>query len=236
MSLDQLMKDCREGLLIRTRNYQATCDVRVVTDLSNPMLPPRVGQCKPPWGEKELHIDTRRTFCEVGCLVCSLYSLAVWSGYTDSLLRFRDRVYRAGAFVGAYLRHPTRVIRAWRRLHWHTRPTLVRGESSLLNWRHSPADTDLLSGLLRRFPVVVEVDFNPHTLTLDQHFVLAIKYTPQALSGDTEDDLLVMDPYTGSYTSVLTYFNPQWLRDGSMAIDVTKVQRTLTGARVWEVV
>ena len=47
--------------------------------------------------------------------------------------------------------------------------------------------------------------------------------------------VVVMDPMTG-HTSVLTYFNPAWLNDWMKREGITKVQRTLTGARVWEVV
>lgn len=236
MDIENLIEDLDGGIIIRTEHYKATCDVRIVQDLRKPTLPPRVWQCDPRYKDDWLGSEGNLTFCQAGCLVCSLYSLAVWSGFLPDVTDFAARLMRMGAFEGAYLQHPSRVIRAWRRLYWHKKPDLVDRHSSLIHWRHGPAHTDLLTGLLHRFPVVVEVDFKPLTPKVDQHFVLAIEYTPAAAMDSVEDDLLVMDPWTGTYTSVLTYFNPTWLENGSMKPGVTKVQRVLTGARVWEVV
>jgi hypothetical protein len=94
-------------------------------------------------------------------------------------------------------------------------------------------DLDLLRSLLAQQPVVLEVDYNPLDPDVDQHFVLAVEYVPDP-EGGLNDDLRVMDPMAGM-TSVLSYFNPAWLNDWMRRNEITKVMRTVTGARVWEV-
>ena len=111
---------------------------------------------------------------------------------------------------------------------------MAGGHTSLIHWQARPAELEVLRELLKEQPVVVEVDYIPVTRAVDQHFVLAYEYIPDP-DGGLNDDLLVMDPMTG-YTSVLTYFNPSWLNDWMKQNDITKVQRTLLGARVWEVI
>ncbi|GAH19470.1 unnamed protein product, partial [marine sediment metagenome] len=78
-------------------------------------------------------------------------------------------------------------------------------------------------------------DYLTHPARLPKRFVLATKYHSGQNNGGVDDDLTMMDPLTGGFTSVLTYFNPRWLSDGSMPPGVTKVQRTLTRALVWKV-
>jgi len=203
------------------------------------MEPPEFRQCDPAYRNKPYSPHSSLTFCQAGCLVCSLASLAAWAGYDVDPVTFAERIAEAGAFTGGLLQHPSRVTDAFLALRWHHNPAFHsprhdRDESSFINWRDRPADLHLLRDLLHVHPVVVEVDYRPPTPQVDQHFVLAYEYVPDP-SGGLNDDLLVMDPMTG-YTSVLTYFNPDWLNDWMERNDVTKVARTLTGARVWTIV
>ena len=205
--------------------------------------PPLFLQCDLQWGGKRYAPGGRLTFCQAGCLVCSAASLVGWTGeYAGvSPVTFAAAVADDGGFVGDMLGHPSAVGRAFPALSWHGRGEKVFWseryqwkEASFIDWQGRPADVGLLRDLLERQPVVVEVDYKPATKMVDQHFVLAYEYVADP-DGGLNDDLLVMDPMTG-YTSVLTYFNPRWLGAWMEQNEVTKVGRTLMGARVWDVV
>jgi len=235
-TLTQLLELLEEGLVILDEStgkfasaYELACRLADDTD----HWPPSIAQCAPPHRDKPLNSQTRLTFCKAGCLVCSLYSLAVWAGYGDTLLHFAEELDREEAFEGAYLQHPSRAWAVYTSLYWTRETVEPHGCSSLVHWRDRPADLDLLQGLLTRHPVIAEVDYKPKTEEVDQHFVLALQYIPASKDGQVEDDLLVMDSIRGSTCSVLAYFNPDWLRDGTMAPGVTMVQRVLTGLRIW---
>lgn len=235
-TLKQLLDLLEDGLVILDEAtgslvsaYEMAC--RLADETNH--WPPNIAQCAPPHGNAPLNSQTSLTFCKVGCLVCSLYSLAVWAGYGDTLLNFTDELYREGAFEGAYLEHPSRAWAVYTKLCWTRKRVEPFDVSSLVQWRHKPADLDLLAALLVSQPVVAEVDYKPKTRYVDQHFVLALQYIPPSKDGKVEDDCLVMDPIRGSTCSVLTYFNPDWLHDGSMAPGVTMVQRVFTGLRIW---
>jgi len=196
---------------------------------------PLVWQSDLRWRFKLYSDEAHWTFGRGGCLVCSVYALARWAGCKMTLLKFASGLREAGVFEGAELKHHARVKYVCPRLHWRM-DHWIRGTcSSMVIWRNKPAHLTPLLWALARYPVVVQVDFKPATKALDRHFVLANEYIPAPEDQPIEDNLLVMDPWTGTYTSVLTYFEPGWLRDGTMAEGVTKVQRTLYGARIWEV-
>jgi len=235
-TLTQLVDLLEEGIVLQDETtgklvsaYEMACRMAYDTD----HWPPTIAQCASPHGYQPLNTQTKLTFCRVGCLVCSLYSLAVWAGYGDTLLNFAEELDKEGAFEGAELRHPSRAWPVYTRLNWTRKIVEPYGCSSLVHWYNKPADLDLLAALLVAHPVVAEVDYKPATGAVDQHFVLALQYIPPSKDGTVEDDLLVMDPIRGSVCSVLAYFNPNWLRDGTMAPGVTMVQRTLMGLRIW---
>ncbi len=206
-------------------------------------VPPLFKQCDPRWHDKRYSPQSSNTFCQSGCLVCSVASLAAWAGYDVDPVTFAEKAAEAGAFEGAELKHHGRVsveetpvaefanneavADAFPCLEWH--------EDSYHHWASAPADLDLLARLLDKHPVVVQLDFDPRDRDIDTHFVLAYEYVP---APDEEnwmnDDLGIMDPMTG-YTSVLSYFNPKWWGHYMESKRVTKVARTLTGARVWHV-
>jgi hypothetical protein len=147
-----------------------------------------------------------------------------------------NMIGQVGAFSGDLLGHPSKVELAfplveWHKTtHWHSTKH-GRWETSYINWTNRAADLILLGSILKKQPVIVEVDYNPLDKKVDQHFVLAYQYIPDK-EGGLNDDLLIMDPVTG-YTSVLTYFNPSWWSDWMRQNKVSKVARTLMGARIW---
>ena len=205
-----------------------------------PGPPPVFKQCDWPWRDEPYSPSSSLTFCRAGCLVCSLASLACWVGYDVNPITFAESIAEKGAFDEAYLRHPTAVTLAYPRLLWRVAgeeaywsPRRECYETSFIDWRNRPVDLALLRMLLAQQPVVVEVDYDPFDPDVDQHFVLAVEYVPDP-EGGLNDDLLIMDPMAGM-TSVLSYFNPAWLNDWMRRNEVTKVMRTVTGARVWEV-
>jgi len=230
-------------LVVTDGSSEYRIDVGVERTVGKPaQKPPSFGQCSHWWRNQRYSPDGTLTFCEAGCLVTALASLAAWAGYDTNPGHFAQKIGQAGAFVGDLLNHPSRVVKAYDRLVWHKRkdevfwsPRYHRHETSFIDWQKRAVDLELLRTLLDRQPVVVEVDFKPGTPRVDQHFVLAISYEPDP-AGGIEDDLLVMDPWTGSHTSVLTYFNPIWLHETALREGrSTKVARTVMGARMWHV-
>jgi len=231
-------------------------------DEPEPVPIPVFLQCDPPWRDKCFSPYSSLTFCDAGCLVCSATGQAVFAGYDVDPVTFAAAIAAEGAFEGGYLSHPSAVTRAFPRLKWH-RDTAKSffwsqeyeaKETSLIQWplaeHHSgqlidpvafeaigwhdrPADLDLLRDLLERQPVVLEVDYVPSTANVDQHFVLAYEYVEDP-EGGLSDDLWVADPLTGD-TSLLLYFSPDWLGPWMEQNRITKVQRTVMGARIWEI-
>lgn len=202
--------------------------------------PPQFLQCKPPWSNKLYSPTGSLTFCKAGCLVCSTAAQAAHADYDVNPISFAHAIANQGAFQGNYLQHPTAITRAYPRLLWHKAndptfwsPRYKRKETSFINWRERPADLELLQTLLNKQPIVLEVDYDPQDDDIDQHFVLAYEYIPDP-QGGLNDDLKVMDPMAG-HTSILSYFNPHWLNPWMKRNKITKVMRTITGARVWEI-
>lgn len=196
------------------------------------------GQCWQPWRDEIYSSSGTLTFCAAGCLVTALTSLATYAGYDVEPPEFADRIDDAGAFEGDYLKHPSRVTAAYPKLVWYHNkcfysPKYDRYESSLIDWSVRPVDLELLSNLLKKYPVIVQVDYKPSTPEVDTHFVLALEYIP----GDgIEDDLRIVDPLTGTITSSHVYFEPKWNYESAIQEGrTTRVARTLMGARVWEV-
>jgi hypothetical protein len=174
------------------------------------------------------------TFGKYGCLITSLTSLATFAGYDVTPLTLAREIDKAGAFEGNYLRHPSKVTDAFPRLKWHYDYFLNGKLTSLVDWRNRPADIGVLAKLLQSQPVVVEVDFDGANTEIDQHFVLALGYRPDPLGG-IDDELLILDPWTGSRTNLLIdYFNPKWMRDNTMKTGQTRVSRTVMGLRLWQ--
>jgi len=206
-----------------------------------PVLPPVFGQCWDAWAQRLYSLDGSLTFCQAGCLVTAFASFAAWTGYDVNPLTAAERLAEAGAFSGDLLAHPSRVSQEFPALAWHGpgdgayySTKYEASESSFIDWRKRAVDLALLEALLIQQPIIVEVDVRPQTSPIDQHFVLAVEYHPAADDG-IEDDLTVMDPLSGTYTSILTYFNQAWMREqGLQSGAVSKVARTVTGARVWE--
>jgi len=197
--------------------------------------PPIVWQKDPKIEHKQYCLDSDLTFGQAGCLVCCTYAIARFAGYKGKLTEFAHKIDVAGAFRGGLLSNPAAVSAVVPEMKWHARPKYASKYGSFIDWHKKPAELGVLVSVLEDQPLIVEVDFRPQTFQVEQHFVVAYHYTRILESRTIEDDLRVMDPWTGTYTSLLTYFNPQWLYDGSMKSGVTKVQRAIQGLRVWEV-
>lgn len=210
-------------------SYDITDEILVVH------RPPIVWQRDPAIEHKQYCLCGDLTFGQAGCLVCCTYAIARLAGYRGKLTEFAHKIDVAGAFRGGLLSNPAAVSAVVPEMRWHTRPRFAGRYGSFIDWRKKPADLRVLASVLEDQPVIIEVDFRPQTFHVDQHFVVAYYYTFNDRGGRLVDDLRVMDPWTGTYTSILTYFDPQWLYDGSMGTGVTKVQRTVHGLRVWEV-
>ena len=177
-------------------------------------------QCDGLWGNQIYAPGGTLTFCQAGCLVCCVASLAAWAGYDTDPPLAADALGRVGAFAGNNLSHHEKVTEAFPLLEW-------KGKE---DWHKKPANLELLRELLEKQPVIVEVDYKPGTPAIDQHFVLAYEYVSDP-TGGLNDDLKIMDSMAG-YTTATSYFNPSWL-SWCQENGVTKVQRTLTGARIF---
>ena len=205
-------------------------------DIGRPSLtskPPCVWQHSPLYADYEYSTGYPATVGRSGSLLCAVYSLAQWAGYRTCFPKFAEGLNAAGAFSGAYLYHPEAVESVVPNLRWNHERLSDWDCKSRQDWVSNPANLGFIQDVLQRNPLVVKMDFFSTTVFADPHVVLAYEYVEPPFDGSVEDDLLIMDPWTGTYTSVLTYFNPLWLRDGSMAEGVTKVQRTVIGARAF---
>lgn len=177
------------------------------------------------------------TMAKYGCLVTTLASLLTWAGCKTDPGKVLEVLKAVLAFEGNYLSHPSRVENGYPEVVWYKDyhfPTDDPKHTSKIDWTDEPADMDLLQALLHNQPVPLQVDYYPVTNDIEPHFVLGVEYHPDP-NGGLEDDLTIMDPISGTFTSVLTYFNPAWLGAWMIRNNVTKVARTLLGARVWEV-
>jgi len=219
------------GILVAGR--VAKCSVNHVTVANDAPKPPKVNQCNVVWGNEPLTPDTNQTICQVGCLAISLFSQAVLWGCPYDLRTFLKVLYNAGAFSRAYLVDAQAAADAIDVLRWD--PVMYGGfpHNPRKDWTVLPAPAEFLSDVLSRQPVIVQLDYDPSDRDIDSHFVLAYRYVPPTLPGDVDDDLLIMDPMGGVYRRASHYFNPDWLRDGSMPDGVTQVERIVTGARIW---
>lgn len=217
-------------------------DRRDVEPPPEPEMPCVFLQCDSRWAGLIYSPTGTLTYCAAGCLVTAGASLAHWCGYdVDSPTDFAERIGEVGAFEGNLLQYPSKVALAYPDLKWHGRedrvfysPRYDEYETSLIDWRDRPVDMELLLHLLDMFPVILEVDYNPQDPDVDQHFVLALPHGYIESRDGINDDLAIMDPMSG-YTTVVTYFNPDWVNDWMVKHDVTKVARTVTGARVYDV-
>jgi len=239
-SLSGVLECGGESLAVRLSGNIELGDGPPSPPILPPSLPPRLGQCWEPWGRERYSSSGGATFCSAGCLVVSWASLANFAGYDLEPPEFAARIDEAGAFSGNYLRHASAVSGAFPRMIWHrgpyfSSPLYGRKESSAINWESRAADVGLLASLLESYPVAIWVDFHPATAPLDYHFVLALKYLPDP-HGGINDDLLIMDPAVGGYTSILSYFNPAWLGEKALRSGrTTKVGRTVMGALIMEI-
>lgn len=203
-------------------------------------IPPLFKQCDKPWGSKPYSDQSGNTHCFSGCLVSAFASLANWANTSPLKITpftVGKLLSERGAFVGPYLSHPSRV---GYQMKWYKSPyekfTSPRygfmQETSKVDYTQRPADVELLANILERHPVVALLDYYPHDNDIDTHFVLVYKYIPDP-TGGLNDDALIMDPM-GGYTSILTYFNPEWYGQWMIDNNVSKVARTICGLRIWE--
>ena len=189
----------------------------------------------PRWGDMLIGTGSLSSY---GCLVTTFAALMCWANQPISPGQCLKRLKEVGAFEGNYLSHPSRAEQYFHGIKWHKElhfPTDAPQHTSLIDWSSRPVDLEILRGLLINQPVPLQVDYNPVTGDVEPHFVLGLQYIPAQAGSPLEDDVLIMDPLTGTTTSVLTYFNPAWLGAWMRTNNVTKVARTILGARVWEV-
>lgn len=204
------------------------------------LVPPLFKQCDYPWGLRQYSNQSGNTFCYSGCLVTAFASLTAWALKDDHYnpLVVAEVLNTNDAFVGPYLSHPSRAgyDMKWYGANepefWSTRYESL--ETSKVDYTKRPADTRMLSIILERHPVVALIDYYPRDgeNDIDSHFVLVYKYIPDP-NGGLNDDALIMDPMSG-YTSILTYFNPEWYGQWMIDNNVSKVARTICGLRIWE--
>ncbi len=187
------------------------------------------------WGNKRYTRQSALTFAQAGCLVLSHHALARWAGYDVTPEAFAAALDEQGAFSGGELHHPSAITRAYPRLVWHGAGDrwILGRETSFVNWEARPVELDVLQFVLDRQPAAAKVDLIPGG-TVQQHFVLALEYIPDP-EGGVYDDLIVMDPWLGTYTGVRAYAHPSWL-SWCQRTGTTLVQRTLLGLRAPEVV
>lgn len=198
-------------------------------------LPPIFAQRAEPWGGQPYTRQSRKTFGQTGCFVCSLTSVVAWAGYDVCPLEVARALDARGAFTGPDLLRPEVLSQAY--------PLL--GQYRRIDWS-GPADIAALREMLAESVAVVQVDFLA-SWALEAHFGAAYEYVPDP-AGGRNDGLMMMDPWDGAHIDAAAdvqvdaagkrvgggYFWPIWWEGADMDMagtKITRVERLLWGVR-----
>ena len=141
------------------------------------------------------------TFGENGCYTVAV-AIILSPCYDDEPPEVARKLREAGAYTGALLDHPERIPEAYPEFGYYG-PTDVSKDGPL-RWHSSPADIERLAAELEHGPLIAEADFQPGG-SFNQHFFVVEGFTPK------EDDLLIIDPWDGTYTRLLErYGRENW--------------------------
>ena len=225
-----------------SRIYEASKQLHVLAEQWNdsPALVHRVPSIwqrdRLRWAGKRYSRGSSLTFEQAGCLVFTYCALAQWAGYEVDPVAFAAALDEAGGFANGEVSHPSAITRALPRLKWHGAGDrwILGKETSFVNWESRPVDLEVLRWVLAVQPAPAKVDFVPGG-AVQQHFVLAVQYIAATDSEGIYDDLLVMDPWTGTTTGVRAYAHPEWLLWCKLK-QRSLVQRVLLGLRVPELI
>lgn len=155
--------------------------------VNEPYQPPEGAMAIPPLSQRDPRWANDRmgnsscTIGRFGCLITSITMALRWFGKDIEVKELNRWLSANGGYVNGT-----------GNLYWGAIPKLYPDiyMHTAINCASIPAPLDKIDALLvKNIPVIVEVDFNPSTVPIDQHWVLII--------GKQGDDYIVNDPWYG---------------------------------------
>ena len=154
-----------------------------------------LGQRDPKWASEILGFNKDTyTIGGYGCLITSICVACNYYGKSETPLTINKKLKDAKGFAannGFYIWGAIEKVFPDINEEW-----LGKFPDPLTNTQMDAIKTALKNG----YPVMVEIDFQPETAKPDMHFVLLIGY-----DANDEDNLTMMDPWTGSIGSLKMY-------------------------------
>jgi len=155
--------------------------------INEPYNPPTGAMNIPPLSQRDSRWAADKmgnSTCTVGgfgCLITSITMALRWFGKDIDVKQLNAWLSAHGGYVSGT-----------GNLYWGAIPQMYSDMylHTSINCASVPAPLDKIDALLaQNIPAIVEVDFNPNTLVLDQHWVLIV--------GKQGDDYIVNDPWYG---------------------------------------
>ena len=166
-------------------------------------LPVRYSQQDARWANNVLGFNTNPVynFYNYACLITCLAMVAKYYGKGESPVTINNGLKKLGPGAGYQGGTGNYVWGAITKLFSTIKEKVTTTPMPLTDAQMGEIKTSIDKG----YPVMVQLDYNPRTVALDQHFVLVVGYD----SGD-ENNLTIIDPLGGGEVSIKKYLG--WYR------------------------
>lgn len=146
------------------------------------------------WSRELLGLNTDPIYSigSYGCLITCLAMVCNYYGFEETPLTINNKLIDINGFSngGFY--------------NWGSIKNIVGIDEQWIGYYPNPLTNAQIAvindAIDSGYPVMVEIDFNPDTLSADMHFVLII-----ARDVNDENDYTINDPWTGTTISLKTY-------------------------------
>jgi len=146
------------------------------------------------WNTEMLGFNTQYPYNihNYGCLITCIAMVSKYYGKEDTPSTINQKLKSKNKFVGGGL------------YVWGGINAVYSGITEKLTRTPSPLSetqmNEIKGALDKGYPVMIQLDYNPNTVDLDMHYVLAIGYNP-----DDEADITIADPLGGGVVSLKKY-------------------------------
>lgn len=158
-------------------------------------LPVLYSQKDSRWGKKLLGNNTNAIYNleNYGCLITALAMVSYYYGKEINPAEMNDKLKEKGGFTaggGDY------IWGSFSKVYTSIKEGMRRTPSQL-----SDSEMNTIKNALDKgYPVMIQLDYNPKTVALDQHWVLLTDYNPA-----DENDFTIADPIDGRSKSLKNY-------------------------------
>lgn len=132
------------------------------------------------------------TFATAGCYVTCVSMVATYAGYADDPPETARKLREAQCFHENMLSYPQRIPAAYPDLEWPAGAYWNRTGERIDEVKWEAIKTMILFD----GPLILKVDYRPENYKFNMHFVLAVNVID-------DDDLQIIDPIDGQYSSLL---------------------------------